>query len=269
MVNVNDIKETVEKLALKDQQGYLNPDQYNRVIVLVDKKLYQFYYKKYEDTQNVVDSLKPFLTQTVSTVQPDNSIILPLDYVHRIELGYIKSTNPNYVVYNNYTTLLCDVSQPIGTYGFDAQDGLFYQWNGQAWVRVPTLQPNIQYFPVDYMNSNEVFYTLSSPIRQPSIQNNIYRHQILNNTIYVYPKLDKVVLKYLRRTTTPVWGSTPVSTPTGDFAQYDPAISVNFEWQYENFQDLVDLVLFYLGLQVKDSEIVQFARLDQQENIIR
>jgi len=267
-ISTNDIKETVEKIILKDQQGYLNSEQYNRIINQVDKKLFQYYYKIYEQTQNVVDSMKPFITPVNLAVNPDGTLVLPLDYVHRLELGYIKAVNPVYTVYSSFAALQCDI-QPRGNYGLDSSSMVFYKSTGKAWVAVPPLSPEITYVPIDYMNSNEVFYTLSSPIRKPNLAKNIARHEELDNTIKVYPiDMKQVVLKYLRRTTQPFWNSTPVSTANGDFEQYNPVGSIDFEWQYENFQDLVDLVMFYMGMQTRETDLIKFAQMDQQEPFI-
>jgi hypothetical protein len=267
-ISTNDVKETAEKIALKDQQGYLNSEQVNRIFPLVDKKVYQFYYKQYEATQNIVDSMSQFVESVNIPVDANGYMQFPADYVHRLEVGYVKAVNPVYTVYNSFGALQCDI-QPRGNYALDSSSMVFYKSTGNAWVAVSPLSPEITYVPVNYMNSNEVFNTLASPIRKPNIQKNIARHEFDNNAIRVYPNnLGQVVFKYLRKPIEPFWNSTPVSTANGDFEQYNPAGSVDFDWNYENFQDLVDLTLFYLGMQVRETDLIKFAQMDQQDALI-
>ena len=122
--------------------------------------------------------------------------------------------------------------------------------------------------PVDYMASHERPYVLSSAIRKPSISKGIIRHSFEDGKIRVYPNnVGKVQLTYVKQPATPFWGSTIVSTPDGDFEQYDPTTSTDFEYPWTEEENLVNLILAMLGIEIRETALIQYAQGKfQQQN---
>jgi len=125
-------------------------------------------------------------------------------------------------------------------------------------------EPEQQWCPVDYMRAHEEKYTLRSAIRKPSITKKIFRWTSKNNMIYVYPAVQNIEFKYFKNPPAAVWDSTITSTPTGDAELYDAANSTDLIWNEAELSSFVDVLLAYLGIQIKDTELVQFAMSKRQ-----
>lgn len=123
--------------------------------------------------------------------------------------------------------------------------------------------------PVDYMEINEVNYTLIDPIRRPNLARKIVRYSTWNNKIQVYPRTVKSInLIYLKKPVVPKYASVIIQTPNGDFEQYDPINSVHLEWDEQETQNIIDLMLFYHGIVIRENALIEYARLKQKESLI-
>jgi len=231
-ISVNDLKIAVESLSKKSQNGYLSSNDYNSDLQQANLLIYEYYYKIFELEERIVDALNPFLVEvTLPLTQGARSATTPFpaNFFHRVECSVNKVTN-----------------QDCGE------------------------QPLVQTINCDYLLSNEVSYTLSSSIRRPSIKKNIYRHTYINNIIHVFPKeTQNLILKYLRKPNQPVWASTPTSTPNGDIEIYNPGASVQVEFPEQEFNNFVDILLFSLGIQLRENAILNFVKMKQQENLVK
>jgi len=133
--------------------------------------------------------------------------------------------------------------------------------------------PEIKYCPADYMNSDEVAKTRKSAIRKPSIKKGIFRHEIRNGKLFIYPpSVSEVEFKYLSKPQLPTQNGIPnyyvttiQSTSQGDFLQFDAFNSIDVPFPEQETENFVDLLLFYLGIETKSSPIVQFAQLKSTE----
>lgn len=119
--------------------------------------------------------------------------------------------------------------------------------------------------PCTRVNEQRVANQISSRVAPPTIDHPFYF--VNNTTIQVFPKEvldfkityvkrpDNKVLKYtLSGSGRPI--ITPVGTGGSD-SQY-------LEWNQQNFNDLAVLILAFLGVNLKDSELIQFSQLKQQ-----
>ncbi len=159
-INVNTLKVNVETLINKQQAGILTGADFNTMLNSAQNLMFEFYRKRFEDTQVIVEALEPFIVQanvavTGGSYITGGAVEFPSDYVHRLELMYDKIVNNK-----------CE-------------------------------GPTHDAKPVDYMLQNEVAYTLANPIRRPSMENGIFRHTINNGLIKVFPyNIGRVWLKY-------------------------------------------------------------------------
>ena len=234
-VSVQYVKERVDTLASVGQAGYDTTQEFNLGLKSAQTTMFEYYVKQFRATQRIHDALRPFEVSVNLTLTPalDTSTTpLPSNYGHELEVSYRK-------VINN-----CD--PPIIR-------------------RVPSVE----------MYAHEEAYTVNDPVRKPSLAKNIIRHTYKNGLIHVYPKeLTNIDYKYLRLPIVPLntsglpnWYVTIINiTPTDDSEAYDPVNSTDLEWPEQEGENFVDLLLFYLGVQIKDNPIVEYARLKQKEN---
>jgi len=130
--------------------------------------------------------------------------------------------------------------------------------------------PQVSIVPVDYMQTNEEAYILSSPIRKPDVNKKIIRHTYKNGRLYVYPiTVTEVNYKYLRQPAAALYVSTLSSNANGDFRVFDPINSIDLEWAEQETNNFLDLLLFDLGIELRSSAILEYVRLKQQEGLVR
>jgi len=227
MIDVNSVKLQIDNLSKKDQAGYSTKDEFNLDLNAAQTFLFQYFYKQYQDSQNVVDALEPFLLDVQLPVAIDGRVDYPVDYAH---------------------------------------------WAGMYFRMVknnPCKDPTVSWLPIDLMMANEFAYTMSNSIRKPSIENEILRYRAVNNAMFVYPNnLKNIKLVYFRKPIDALWNTITVVTPTEDIEEYDPATSIQLEWNKEQEQDFVDIMLFLRGIEIRETALIQFVKLKQKEGIV-
>jgi hypothetical protein len=99
-------------------------------------------------------------------------------------------------------------------------------------------------------------YTNESPIRKPSKRWPQYTYRDM--MVEVRPGYNGTIgLRYIRYPLAAVWGYT-----TGPGGQvYNPATSTNFEWPEEQITNLVDILLYLKGIQIRDSTVINWLRV--------
>lgn len=226
-ISVQYLREQDANLAAKNQAGYITDSEFNGNLRSAELTLYEYYFRIFEQSSQIVDALNPFIVET--TIQLTNGIgDFPSDYRHRLEVGYTWMKN-------------------------DCYSGA----------------PKIDEIPVDYMQANEEREVLSSAIRKPSIEKKIIRHTFKNDKIYVYPKeVREINFKYLKEPVFGVYASTLVSNANGDFDQFDPANSIDPQWPVQETNNLLDLLTFYRGIELRSTALIEFARLKQKNALI-
>jgi hypothetical protein len=126
---------------------------------------------------------------------------------------------------------------------------------------------------IERVSQNKIFYLKSSPLTKPSISFPAYVLGGANsistgNTITVYPEtiktLGTIVSQYVRYPKDPKW--TYVSL-TGGEPVFDegPADYQDFELPLSDQTNLVNKILQYAGVSIRDASIVQFAIGEENE----
>jgi len=225
LISVKYIRDTVSDLATKGQSGRLTDAEFNNLLEAAQNTIYEYYYKRFEDTQQILDALQPFIKKTTLTVLSGMADI-PIDYVHKLAMTY------------NWSKNTCD--------------GVI----------------NLE-IPVDYLNVNEVNYTLSDPIRKPNLNKKIVRYTTYDNKFQFYPRsITSANLVYLKKYSEAKYSSTIRPSPNGDFQEFDPLNSDDLEWNQQETQNFVDLILFYQGVIIRENELIQYARIKQKEALV-
>lgn len=220
MINVQFIFEAVNDLTRKNNAGYTSSDEFNRHLNQCQDILMRYYYKMFEESQIIVDSLMPFIKEVQLQIQTNGIVNFPTDYLHRLEVGYL------------------DIQQQC----------------------TPTAQPLIHMKPMHYIASNEVIETLSSPIRMPNKKKGIYKHTFVNNYMQCYPKdlSGYVNFKYLKIPTQAVYGVT--IDIINRIEVYNPATSVNLDWLEQDRDNIVDLMLLLNGIAIRENALVSWVQ---------
>lgn len=120
-------------------------------------------------------------------------------------------------------------------------------------------------YPAVRINEQRLANQLSSRIAPPNTQNPFYF--VNNSTIQVFPEAAaNFKITYIKRPENRVVKYTlsgsgrPVIAPVGTGG----SDSQYLEWNQQNFNDLAVIILAFLGVNLKDSELVQFSQLKQQ-----
>lgn len=122
-----------------------------------------------------------------------------------------------------------------------------------------TVKTPIELTPVD---DNELAYRLNSRIVKPSKDYPILTYY--DSYMKVFPiDLKRVELTYLRQPVTPFWASTTVNNRP----VYDAANSVNIEFPFEVYNELLVKVLSYVGITLREGVLMQYAENKNQQGI--
>jgi len=220
MISVQTVFERVKDLSRKDKAGYTSAAEFNRNLAEAQTLLMDWYYKMFEANEKTLDSLAPFIKET-SLLITNQFCAFPTDYRHKLEGGY------------NFTYNNCDgVNPTTNTVG------------------------------MQHLKTGEVMKTLSSAIRKPKIdvekQTGKFAYTFVNNMIKVYPKelTGSIYFKYI--TDPPVSLYNVTIDLVNQEEDYDPATSIDLQWGEQDQSNLVDLMLFFKGIQVREGDLLQW-----------
>jgi hypothetical protein len=144
-------------------------------------------------------------------------------------------------------------------------DTMFYKWTQNTCNGLVE-----EDLPVPFITQSQYSGYISDYLRKPSIAKKRIYYSFINNKIEVYPKsITNTDFVYYRPPQEARYASNIIGTPNGDFEQFDAANSVDLEWNVAQQEDFMDLLLFFSGISLRESEIVSYAKMKQQENLIR
>lgn len=116
---------------------------------------------------------------------------------------------------------------------------------------------------VDEINDNAIADVLSSQIVNPTKR--YPRLAYYDNYMQFYPRdLGSVVYTYLREPAKPIWNY--IITPQG-YPQYVAAGSVDWEFLDQYHNAIVMMICEYLGLNIREADLVQGAQLFMGQNL--
>jgi hypothetical protein len=115
------------------------------------------------------------------------------------------------------------------------------------------------------LNEDEVTGRLNSQLI-PVTVNRPFAEEITDWNYQLYPQVQQSgLLSYFRRPAKPVFKYTVIS---GRVIVYDQAGSTQLEWGDDEIQSLLIFTLKSIGINLSDQEILQFAELTGQQNLL-
>jgi hypothetical protein len=228
-------------LANKSQDGAITIDQYNQACYAASLQLWEEYIGE-------VQNYRPGFASASSAYARTNKIESDMA-PFRIALLPITANSSGVI----------DLT-PLANYGY-VTDLYRYQ----------TIESQEVVFSGTRINEQRLANQLSSRVAPPTLEDPYF--MVNNNTIKVFPasssadfqtykitylkKPDNRVVKYtISGSGRPV--ITPVTAPTNP--------SEMLEWNQQNFNDLAIIILSFLGVNLKDTELIQFSQLQQRSN---
>jgi hypothetical protein len=115
--------------------------------------------------------------------------------------------------------------------------------------------------PIELLNDAQLAWRLNDFLTRPTEKHPVCI--ITGQKLKVYPEtITKIRVTYLREPLTPLWVGT--TDPDSDELIYSQADSIDFEWPAILENDMVRLVLLYMGVNMRDADIKGYARESQQ-----
>lgn len=109
-----------------------------------------------------------------------------------------------------------------------------------------------------FLQTDEAAGVRSSAVLMPSKKNSSYWFEVLSDGIHVLPEdfTGKFRMLYLCH---PAAASRAVTiNPTTQTEEYDEGATTNLKWNSQQFNVFHDVICFYQGFQVRESEVVQW-----------
>lgn len=232
MINVRTLFQRLQDLSRKDKAGYMSDDEFNRDLSEVQTLLMDYHYQLFEKGQKGLDALSPFIKETYININ-SQFCDFPTDYRHKLEAGYV------------YTKNICCV------------DGC-----------IVAKKPEVDIKDMQHLKEGEVLKTLSSAIRKPKINiatgEGKFAYTFVNNKIKVFPKelQGYLYLKYV--SDPPLAFYATITNVTTQEQDYDAANSINLAWNEQEQPDLVKLMLYFKGIEVRESALIQWVNQSEQ-----
>lgn len=125
----------------------------------------------------------------------------------------------------------------------------------------------ITQYPAYFLNAGSIGMTITSPIRKPSITKRKFNFEENENGFILYPSgTYPVRLVYFRDITYAVRAVTINDTTLQE--DYDSDSSTQPEWSDSEFDNLVDLMLFYKGLRVRENAVIEWVAAKKNLTIV-
>lgn len=117
-----------------------------------------------------------------------------------------------------------------------------------------------QRLPLQFVNEDELVLAMNSQVRKPSLTRPFAYNN--NGTIQLYPEVAMSgAYSYLRRPATPFYNT----TISGRTVTYNPTGSTQLEWNDAYISNIIQKALVYLGVEMEEGDLVQFANLKDQQ----
>jgi hypothetical protein len=253
-VNVNDVYTTVLYLLNKEQRGYIQPDEFNKLATQVQLDIFQDYFsdanqlvrKDQTNVQNDTEffnhvkdieyKLYPFLKESTYTYNSIDDIWSTTDNVYKIGdvIATYTSQNPNIESMSELTT------------------NREYNFISRSKLTAPTKK-----YPLHIINKQIDNATLD-----------------ITSTLKVYPQPNELKANVLLNPSKVYWGYSVgnIGQFVYDASLYDPITqplgSLNFELDISEQNNIVMRILKYCGVVISDPQIVAIANNEIQENQI-
>ena len=241
MVNINTVYLTVQALINKEQRGYLTPLSFNKFSEQAQNKIFEMYFN---DLSHF--NINPKGMGDVGGYSSQLKILKEKIDVFSVFAGLTDITNAGEAF-----------ALPTDLYRLNT-----VEYNGTL---------------VQEMDKSMSTYIKKSGRTQPTLT--FPKFEKLEDAVKIYPitVIDSVSVHYIKRPATPKWGYlSPGSTQVTNIypelagldvpsdALYNPGTSVDFELHISDQYRLIEIVLKYAGVEIREADIVTFAQTELQ-----
>ena len=255
-INVDTVYKTVLLILNKEQRGYITPDEFNKTATQVQLDIFENYF---EDINQQLRVPQPDYDYSSRQSSVDDKIAVFKEDGPCVYVGSNgKFTLPTQtsggvaVVYNKSTP-------PVSYFEFYKLGTVLYSKSGASPVRLQRLQ------------KSEFYEINKSDLTAPSENFPVYLYEGQNsnsvNYLTVSPSsiIGNISASFIRKPKNVVWAYN-----VGGFGQYiyTSAGSINFELHPSEQVEVINRILLYCGVIIKDPQIIQVAASEIQQNEI-
>jgi len=221
--SIDTVKRYVEYLVRKNNSGFLSPDQFNLIINEASK----------DEFVNRVGNPHQYA---------------PGQPIPQMGFQITQKITEDLKIFQTNTNLILN-SQGRANYPKD----LAYTIPGLGYKTQKKGKP--LFVPIAVVDKDKEYYRLSSKIVAPDKENPI---AVFENTyIQIYPSnISNINFSYLRYPVEAKWAFTLVNNRP----VYDPANSVDLDWEDLVTNDIISRALQSIGISIKDGDILSFAK---------
>lgn len=122
--------------------------------------------------------------------------------------------------------------------------------------------PTVDVISMDYRATDEWDDANDSPIRKPNILKRKVAYRFINGQIETSQERGTVQITYLSKPTGATMGYTVNSTTLEEV--YNPSTSVQIPFLEQDETNLTDIILFLLGIQIRETALIQWVSTKRQ-----
>jgi len=302
-INVNTVYRTVLLILNKEQRGMLTPDEFNKVSTQVQLQIFEDYFNtldlqvrkpdniteygdKIKNTGHDISVFKEYGNCTFNASEgkfilpvADNSTVYTQNFTGDGQSAAFQFTTitPEQIDSSNVYVYVDGTLASNSTYSLSDTSLVFNQAPASQAVILITAKPENFYKlgtvfykgekEVQLIQRNDLVYVNSNPLTKPTETYPVFLYE--SNKIQVVPSTitSNIAVSYLRKPKDVRWNFT---VPTGQtYYRYNAAGSIDFELNKSEQANIVNRILLYAGVVVKDPNIIQVAQQQVQAETIK
>jgi len=241
-INVDTVYKTVLLILNKEQRGYVTPNEFNKIATQVQLEIFEKYFEDLNQQLRVPENDSEYGNR-VKNVDEKISIFKT---IQSLAPSWIVGTNEFNIV-QSPATIIPTVHR-IGTVIYKDEQEL-EKVNRNDWLRLnmsKLTRPTADY-PMYLYEDDKIIIQPSDLVKE---------NPLVPGTI-----IDEFKLSYVRKPADVIWGYTVIGIglPGAGAYTYNSLTSQNFEIDDTDQTEVILRVLMYMGIVIRDPQIVQAA----------
>jgi hypothetical protein len=237
---INDIHKFIKFLKNQGQNIYHTPEQIDDAINRASLDLFRQEEKRFEEKQQVTDTIRPFKKLYEPALDSSGVYALPSDYVRMTNLEGVVSDSVLESPYED-DWQYCDIDLNDDTAVVDPVD---------VDVEIDLVEDSAW---VSRKRDKVAPYNEEYPIAR-----------LAGGNLEVLPKTVKPKMYYLKYPTKAVWAYT-ISGDGRSFV-FDEGSSTDLDWTEISHNEIIEKTMGYLGIALNDQMLVQYEQLQKRNN---